>query len=97
MRRIIFITLCVAGISSTSCENKERLEEIKAELSGNKPENTPKIKESISAPAQNQAPVMVEESSDNSSAMSTDEGDNYSPDYSVDDYSPDYSNEYEGE
>jgi hypothetical protein len=62
MKRILIMFLCIATLGLGSCEDKERLEEIKAELKAKKKkaeqsdeEEKPKV--SISAPAQNEPPA----------------------------------------
>jgi hypothetical protein len=88
MKRIVIIALCLIGFVNSSCENKERLEEIKAELKGTKSnENTmEEEKVNFSAPEQNEAPEPV---------LEVDES--YGSDYSYDenDYSNDYSGDYD--
>ena len=103
MKRIIFLALCLIGIGSTSCENKERLEEIKAELKGEKPgeKKTTERNVSISAPTQNQAPQAETESVDDYNSMSEYDSEyypsDYSSDYPVDSYESEYSSDYESE
>lgn len=88
MKRIVIIALCLIGFLNSSCENKERLEEIKAELKGSKSNEKTKEEEKVnfSAPEQNEAPEPV---------LEVDES--YGSDYSYDenDFSGEYSGEYD--
>lgn len=78
MKTIILITLCLAALFFSSCENKERLEEIKAMLKGSrKVSNSEKKNVYFSAPSQNQK---VEENY-NSDYESGEGGDEYSENY----------------
>ncbi len=99
MKRIIIIALCFVGITCTSCENKERLEEIKAELKGEKPgeKKKPENKVNISTPSQNQAPVAASEAMNYDNSMSGYENQDYSSEYPIETYESDYSTDYESE
>lgn len=82
MKTFIILTISLAGIFVTSCENKDRLEEIKAMLKNDrKADHTEKKKVSFSSPSQNQP--KVEENSDSM----YEGGDEYA----------EYDNSYDGE
>ena len=94
MKHIFLFTLCLLGIATTSCEDKDRLEEIKTELKGEK--KTKKKKEdkvSFSAPAQNQAPAPPPPA-ESMGDVSMESGDMY-PDYEADsEYNSDMGGDY---
>lgn len=86
MKRLMLMALCIAALGLNSCEDKERLDEIKAELKAKqkkaeKSDEEEKPKVNISAPSQNEPPA-PEESMD----MGGDYGGDYGSEYSDDSY-----------
>jgi hypothetical protein len=82
MKRILIMFLCIAALGMYSCEDKERLDEIKAELKAKnkkaeKSDEEEKPKVSISAPSQNEPPAPEE---------SMDMGGDYGGEYGGGDY-----------
>lgn len=61
MKRIIVLSLCIIGLVGASCENKDRLEEIKAELKNKKDDNNyqPTNRVTITAPVEKIAPEIT--------------------------------------
>jgi len=91
----MIIALCFAAMGLNSCEDKERLDEIKAELKAKqkkaeKSDDEEKPKVNISAPSQNEPPA-PEESMDMEGDYSGEYGGDYSGDsYDESDYSEDW-------
>jgi hypothetical protein len=101
MKKIVFLA-CLFLVILTSCENKERLNEIKASLKNERTSeaNASQNKVSFSTPEQNikeKEEEYDDESSDYSDEYSEDNYDG--SDYSEDEYEyePEYENEYESE
>lgn len=93
MRAIILFTICTAGLLFTSCENKERLEEIKATLKNERPShNSNKETVSFSSPELNLPEVKQEEVdySGMSEGMSDYSESEYDDSYEDSDYDSDY-------
>lgn len=91
MKRLMIIVLCFAAMGLNSCEDKERLDEIKAELKAKqkkaeKSDDEEKPKVNISAPSQNEPPAPEE---------TMDMGGDYSGEYGGDSYDgSDYSEDW---
>lgn len=65
MKRLMLMALCIVALGFYSCEDKARLDEIKAELKAKqkkaeKSDEEEKPKVNISAPSQNEAPAPEE-------------------------------------
>lgn len=101
MKKILFFAIMTLFLLG-SCENKERLDEIKAELKSTRNHDDHSInsssKVSFSTPTQNEKKEEYEENNSDELEYNSDES--YSEDnYSEDDYEPesDYESEYESE
>lgn len=97
MKRLLIMTVCIAAMGLSSCDDKTRLDEIKAELKekqkkAEKSDEEEKPKVSISAPSQNEPPAPVEAVEMEGDAYGYDATGENSDDYSGDSYEDsDYS------